>query len=93
MPTTRRTRPSSCASPGTAPWDLPGGLTVTGTIEDDDPEPALSVDDERATEGRAVEFTVDLSPASGKQVTVAWRASAEPGDTAGAGDFTAATAG
>ena len=70
--------------------DLPGGLTVTGTIEDDDPEPALSVDDERATEGRAVEFTVDLSPASGKQVTVAWRASAEPGDTAGAGDFTAA---
>ena len=70
--------------------DLAGSLTVTGTIEDDDREPGLSVEDASATEGGAVEFTVRLAPASGKRVTVDWRASAEPGDTAGAGDFTAA---
>ena len=52
--------------------------------------PVLSVGDAQATEGDPVEFTVRLSPASGREVTVDWAASAESGDTAGAGDFTAA---
>ena len=70
--------------------DLAGSLTVTGTIEDDDPEPGLSVEDASAVEGEPVQFEVTLTEASGKRVTVDWRASVEPGDTAGAGDFTAA---
>ena len=41
--------------------------TATGTIKDDDDPPSLSVADASATEGRAVEFTVRLSPASGKR--------------------------
>ena len=52
--------------------------------------PVVSVGDAQATEGDPVEFTVRLSPASGREVTVDWAASAEPGDSAGAGDFTAA---
>ena len=52
--------------------------------------PVVSVGHAQATEGDPVEFTVRLDPASGKQVTVDWAASAEPGDSAGAGDFTAA---
>ena len=70
--------------------DLAGSLTVTGTIEDDDREPGLSVEDASAVEGEPVQFAVTLTEASGKRVTVDWRASAEPGDTAGTGDFTAA---
>ena len=66
-------------------------VTAQGTIEDDDPEPTLSVDDSSAAEGDGVEFTVKLSPASGKQVTVAWATSVATGDTAVSGtDFTAA---
>ena len=52
--------------------------------------PVLSIGDAQATEGDPVEFTVRLSPASGREVTVDWAASAESGDTAGTGDFTAA---
>ena len=52
--------------------------------------PVVSVGDAQATEGDPVEFTVRLSPASDREVTVDWAASAEPGDSAGAGDFTAA---
>ena len=67
-------------------------LEVIGTIEDDDPEPTLSVADASATEGGAVAFTVRLSPASGKQVTVDYKTSVEAGDTATEGtDFTAAS--
>ena len=66
-------------------------ITAQGTIEDDDPEPTLSVDDSSAAEGEGVEFTVKLSPASGKQVTVDWATSVATGDTAVSGtDFTAA---
>ena len=66
--------------------------TARGTIEDDDPEPTLSVADASATEGGAVAFTVRLSPASGKQVTVDYKTSVEAGDTATEGtDFTAAS--
>ena len=66
--------------------------TAQGTIEDDDAEPTLSVGNASATEGSAVTFTVELSPESGKDVTVDWAASAETGDTAGTGDFTAVAA-
>ena len=48
--------------------------------------------DASATEGGAVAFTVRLSPASGKQVTVDYKTSVEAGDTATEGtDFTAAS--
>ena len=51
--------------------------------------PALSVSDASATEGDAVEFTVSLSPATSRQVTVEYATS---GGTATSGtDFTAAS--
>ncbi|MCY4574724.1 MAG: cadherin-like beta sandwich domain-containing protein, partial [Gemmatimonadetes bacterium] len=60
---------------------------ATGTINNDDPAPELSVSDGSATEGDAVEFTVSLSEASSEQVTVAYATS---GGTAVSGtDFTA----
>ena len=61
--------------------------TATGTIEDDDePLPAVGVSDASATEGEAVEFTVSLSEASARQVTVQYATS---GGTAASGtDFT-----
>ena len=61
-------------------------------IDDDDPEPALSVADAEATEGSALSFTVTLAPPSGREVTVAVATSVETGDTATSGtDFTAKT--
>ena len=52
------------------------GLTIpdaTLTITDDDDPPALSIADAAAvTEGSAAEFTVTLTPASGRVVTVQW---------------------
>ena len=50
-----------------------GKGTATGTIENDDPPPSLSVADGSAREddtNPAVGFVVTLSPASGKRVTV-----------------------
>ena len=52
--------------------------------------PVLSVGNASATEGRTVTFRVRLTAASTQAVTVDWAASAESGDTAGSGDFTAA---
>ena len=52
--------------------------------------PVLSVGNASATEGNAVSFQVALTAASTQAVTVDWAASAESGDTAGSGDFTAA---
>ena len=52
----------------------------------------LTVEDAAATEGDDVEFTVELSPASGKEVTVVWQAWAQRDDSAGADDFTAVSA-
>ena len=64
--------------------------TATGRIEDDDPEPTVSVADVTAAEGDVLTFTVTLDPVSGRTVTVAWAASVESGDTATSGtDFTA----
>ena len=65
--------------------------TATGTINDDDVDPTLSIADASGTEGSAVTFTVTLSEASGKIVTVSYATSRQAGDTAESGDFTAAS--
>ena len=64
----------------------------TITIEDDDDPPSVSVADTAATEGDPVEFTVTLSAASGRTVTVDAATSIGSSDTAAAGDFTAVSA-
>ena len=69
---------------------LPSDASATGTINDDDSEGALSVQDASATEGSAVNFQV-TAPSSGKTVTVDYATSVEPDDTASIGDFTAAS--
>ena len=52
------------------------GVTGTGTITDDDPTPTLSIDSPSVNEGdsntRLLEWTVSLSAASGREVTVAY---------------------
>ena len=65
--------------------------TGTGTIADDDGAPSLSVADAAAAEGSDVSFTVTLSAASGKTVTVSYDTSRPGGTTAEAADFTAQT--
>ena len=68
--------------------------TATGTIDDDDPLPEISILDAGATEGTPLSFEVRLDPVSGRTVTVPWTTEALP---AGAGaaspgtDYTAAT--
>ena len=65
-----------------------GDATATGTINDDDESlPAVGVSDASVGEGDAVAFTVSLSAASSRQVTVDYATS---GGTATSGtDFTA----
>ncbi len=70
----------------------PDSSTGRMTIRDNDPEPSVSVDDASAFEGDALEFTVRLLPASGRDVMVDWATSVKTGDTATSGtDFTAAS--
>ena len=63
----------------TVELSAPLGATVTdgvgeGTISDDDDAPELSIDDAPAvSEGETAEFTVRLSEASGRAVTVSYR--------------------
>ena len=64
-----------------------GDATATGTINDDDGLPTLSVSDASATEGDAVAFTVSLSAASGRQVSVSYEPVVRTGDTASSDDF------
>ena len=64
--------------------------TATGTINDDDDLPVLSI--AHATpvaEGEAAQFAVTLTPASGKQVTVSY--STADGTAKAAEDYTAAS--
>ena len=73
-----------------------GTATGTGTITDNDGEPTLSINSPRVTEGdsgsKNLTFTVTLSAASGKQVTVDWAEGT--GGTATSGtDYTAITGG
>ena len=68
----------------------------TGTITDDDGEPSLSIDSPRVDEGDSgtvsLEFTVSLSTASGRQVTVGY-ADAGTGTATSGTDYTAISAG
>ena len=65
-----------------------GDSTATGTITDDDPLPQLSISDAAAvTEGGDSTFTISLSPASGRTVTVNY--STASGTAASPGDFDA----
>ena len=50
--------------------DSSGSGTATGTIFDDDPLPALSVDDAGVGEANSNSFTVTLDPVSGRAVAV-----------------------
>ena len=66
-----------------------------GTITDDDGTPTLSVADAAAAEGGKVAFTVELSAASGKDVTFSWKTApdeAEDAHAAAATDYTAVPA-
>ena len=62
--------------------------TATGTITDDDARPALIIADMSAPEESNVEFTVTLTPASGRTVTVGWGTFLNIGQTAEEADFT-----
>ena len=66
-----------------------GDNAATGTIRDNDDPPTVSVADATADEGDDVVFTVSLSPASGKQVTVQYATSS--GSATSGTDFTAAS--
>ena len=61
--------------------------TAKGTIDDDDAPPTVDIADATAIEGDDVEFTVTLSAASEKTVTVRSSGSVDPGDTASDADF------
>ena len=66
-----------------------GDATATGTIDDNDAMPVLTPSSASAAEGDAVDFTLSLSPASERQVTVQY-ATASGTATSGT-DFTAAS--
>ncbi|MDD9986884.1 MAG: hypothetical protein OXQ31_11480 [Spirochaetaceae bacterium] len=71
---------------------VPSTSTATGTIEDDDPLPVLSIEHGSLTEGEGdglMRFAVRLDTASGRAVTVRY-ATADGTATAGEGDYTAA---
>ena len=68
--------------------------TATGTVNDDDPLPELSIADAGATEGGALRFEVSLTPVSGRTVTVPWTTGARPAGVGAASpgsDYTAAS--
>ena len=65
-----------------------GDATATGTIEDDDDPPTLSVADADGSEGGGINFRATLSAVSEATVTATWTASVESGDTAASGDLT-----
>ncbi len=78
--------------------ELAASATATGTIEDNDGEPSLSISNVSATEGdpgdppTTIDFTVRLNRPSGKIVTVEYETSGAPdGGTATEGsDYTSA---
>ena len=62
-------------------------VTATGTINDNDGTPSLSVEDAEATEGSQVAFEVSLRPASNEAVTVDYEAILVAGNNASLNDF------
>ena len=76
---------------------LSAAATGTGTVNDDDGAPTVSIDSPSVTEGTGatggtLRFTVSLSAASGRQVTVAY-ADAGTGTATSGTDYTALSAG
>ena len=63
-----------------------GTGTATGTINDDDGTPLVSVDDAKADEGEEVKFKVTLSKASTSDVTVEYEVVIAAGNSASPGD-------
>ena len=63
--------------------------TATGTINDDDALPQLSIAGATVDEGDTAQFVVTLTPASGKQVTVSY--STADGTAKASEDYTAAS--
>ena len=63
--------------------------TATGTITDNDDEPTVSVEDATGTEGTDADFVVELSAASGRDVTVDYATS--DGTAVGGSDFVSAS--
>ena len=63
--------------------------TATGTINDDDALPQLSIAGAAVDEGDTAQFVVTLTPASGKQVTVSY--STADGTAKASEDYTAAS--
>ena len=78
---------------------IPTGATIvdgtaTGTINDDDPLPAINISDAGATEGSTLSFEVRLDAFSGRTVTVPWTTEARPAGASAASpaqDYTAAS--
>ena len=75
-----------------------GLAASTGTVSDDDEAPTLSIDAPRVVEGAAgatptLRFTVSLSAASGRQVTVAYADAGSSGTATSGTDYTALAAG
>ena len=64
--------------------------TGIGTITDDDDAPTLSIDDVTVAEGASAAFTITLSTASGRDVTVT--AATADGTAVAPGDYTARSA-
>ena len=64
--------------------------TATGTINDDDAPPSLSVAPASADEGQGLVFTVSLTAASGKEVTVDYATSDGTATATATLDYTAA---
>ena len=63
-----------------------GTGTATGTINDDDGTPMVSVEKAEATEGSEVKFTVSMSKASPSDVTVSYEAVIALGNSASQSD-------
>ena len=78
--------------PGTGVSIAADGGRATGTIRDDDVQPAFSIADAGATEGTAITFTVTRSGAEDNAVSVKWNTKADTGARAAAStDYTAFT--
>ncbi len=68
--------------------------TATGTVNDDDPLPAISIADTGAQEGSTLSFEVRLDTVSGRTVTVPWATEALPAGVSAASpgaDYTTAS--
>ncbi len=81
--------------PGTGAAIEEDGGTATGTITNDDTQPAFSIADASADEGDAITFTVTRSGAEDNVVSVQWNTKADSGDgvnAASTSDYTPTTA-